>query len=350
MLSIEKTDTQLKVADRQRSKARITALDNAKGLLIFLVIFGHVIERLTANHETLRALYLSVYSFHMPAFVMLAGMTSVGPFDKSYFKRLVGTVLIPLFIFTILYELLEFAFHGEISDYTKTGQPYWLLWFLLSLFCWRLVLPVAAKVPGVVFIAIAASVAAGYCDGINNVFGVSRTLYFFPFFLIGYQLTPRFFLKSSFLRTPAVIGIGILIANLIGFYILRAMPAQWLYGSMPYSVMHMSGPFAGFVRAGLYGSSLVSVMAFLLIVPRRTSPVTTWGKASLITYLLHGLIVKTLIFFGLMEILSSLSPLSSLPVCIVISLLLTAILSTAPVQSPIRRALISLSQWLQLTR
>jgi fucose 4-O-acetylase-like acetyltransferase len=337
-------------AESQGIRTRVVTLDNAKGLLIFLVIFGHVIEQLTASHETIRALYLSIYSFHMPAFVMLAGMTSAGPFDISYFKRLVGTVLIPFVVFTALYELLQLAFHGSISDYSKTFQPYWLLWFLLSLFCWRIVLPVIEKVPGAIFIAIAVSVAAGYCDSINNVLGVSRTLYFFPFFLIGYRLTPRFFEEIRFFRTPVLIAAAILIANLAGFYLVRGMPAQWLYGSMPYSVMHISGPLAGFLRAGLYAVSLTSVMAILLIVPRRESLITSWGKSSLITYLLHGLIVKSMIFFGLMAILSSLSPLLSLPISLVTSFLLTAILSAAIVQFSFRAALSSLSRWLSLTR
>ena len=89
--------------------ARLTVLDNTKGLLIFLVVFGHLVERLTGDGGIVKSVYLSVYSIHMPAFALLAGMTTRGPFDKGYFRRLAGTVLVPFVVFTIFYELLEFA-------------------------------------------------------------------------------------------------------------------------------------------------------------------------------------------------------------------------------------------------
>ena len=348
MSSVIRSDADATVADSPKSMPRLAVLDNAKGVMIFFVVFGHLIERLTINHNTIKSLYLSIYSFHMPAFVMLAGMTTSQLVGRPYLRRLAGAILVPFAIFTVAYELLEFALHGTISDYTKTAQPYWLLWFLLCLFYWRVVITFVAKVPGAIFFAFAASLVAGYFDSITNVLAASRTIYFFPFFLIGYQLTIRFFEKSEFFRIPKIIAIGILVANVVCFYYLRLVQPQWLYGSMPYSIMHMSGPLAALIRLGFCAVSLVTIFAILLLVPTRGSFLSVWGRGSLITYLLHGLVVKLLIYFGVMDFLGSLSPLICVPSCFVLAIVLIVVLSLRSVQAPIRSTFDGIARRLRL--
>ena len=55
----------------KRKRARIELIDIAKAITIFLVILGHT----TANTDTV--MYRRVlYSFHMPLFFFLAGMST----------------------------------------------------------------------------------------------------------------------------------------------------------------------------------------------------------------------------------------------------------------------------------
>ena len=46
--------------------------DNMKGILVFLVVFGHFLELCPATLQK-NILYLVIYSFHMPAFLFFSG-------------------------------------------------------------------------------------------------------------------------------------------------------------------------------------------------------------------------------------------------------------------------------------
>lgn len=45
--------------------------DNAKLFLIVLVVFGHSMQPMTNDSEFMYSLYTFIYTFHMPAFILL---------------------------------------------------------------------------------------------------------------------------------------------------------------------------------------------------------------------------------------------------------------------------------------
>lgn len=47
--------------------------DNARAILILLVVFGHMLQPYTSGDKYLSALYLVIYSFHMPTFLFISG-------------------------------------------------------------------------------------------------------------------------------------------------------------------------------------------------------------------------------------------------------------------------------------
>ena len=50
-------------------KVRNVYICNLKVLLIFLVVFGHFIERDIGTNSAVHALYRGIYLFHIPLFV-----------------------------------------------------------------------------------------------------------------------------------------------------------------------------------------------------------------------------------------------------------------------------------------
>jgi fucose 4-O-acetylase-like acetyltransferase len=138
-------------------------LDNAKITLIFLVVFGHSLELVT-NSPVLKTVYLLIYSFHIPMFVLISGMLTKTELTKKVLFGQVSSLLIPLLVFEVLYELLEFARYDTLSHYTLNLQPYWMLWFLWSLFFWKLLLPVLCCFRFPVIISLIIGVGAGYCS------------------------------------------------------------------------------------------------------------------------------------------------------------------------------------------
>lgn len=121
---------------------RIKYIDIAKGIGIFLVVLGHVSTNVTLGGY--------IYSFHMPLFFFLSGLTARFTSEDFLIKKL-KTLLIPYyfwyFVFFLYWFLLERKFRdsnvstmtpiiGGILAYCKNDNllPNVVLWFLPSLF------------------------------------------------------------------------------------------------------------------------------------------------------------------------------------------------------------------------
>ena len=58
-------------------------IDNIKALLIFLVVFNHMIAfQLVRENEAVRHIWYAITMFHMPAFVFVSGYLSKHPQDQ----------------------------------------------------------------------------------------------------------------------------------------------------------------------------------------------------------------------------------------------------------------------------
>ena len=104
----------------QTASTRDPSTDNVRFILIFLVVFAHLLEICKPFIDTgmdngsgiiiygSGVIYKTVYSFHMPAFVFLFGYHA-----RFSPKRIVFRFLIPYFVFQTLYVL--FAKHILLS-------------------------------------------------------------------------------------------------------------------------------------------------------------------------------------------------------------------------------------------
>lgn len=91
---------------REKQSQRDPFFDNAKYLAIVLVAVGHAWEPVMEGSRATRALYMVVYAFHMPAFVMVSGYFSrTFAARPDQLRRLVGGVLVPYLVFETAYTL-----------------------------------------------------------------------------------------------------------------------------------------------------------------------------------------------------------------------------------------------------
>lgn len=121
-------------------KARINWIDATKGLLILLMVLGHV-NNIAGTHGIEKSYLVKIMSlsslytcFFMQAFIILTGYTS--SFDKNivtFCSSLFKTILIPWLSFSILSQLCRDGYFVEID-----GQKFFFLiedfWFLHVLF------------------------------------------------------------------------------------------------------------------------------------------------------------------------------------------------------------------------
>lgn len=272
--------------------------DNTKFLMIFLVVFGHLLEPSAGQGGLVRALYLSIYSFHMPVFVLLCGLLTKSDPQGDPSAKIIQSLLVPFLAFTLLYELFNLLTTGNISHYSTDLQPYWLLWFLLSLFCWRVFAPFFMKLKYPLPIAFALALAAGYSDQIGYFLGLSRTLFFFPFFLIGQRMVVSGFDVAAWRqRLPRYLPVAVVAGNVLFFLLASDFSARWLFGSVSYATLGVE-TFGVFARLGVYALSLTTAGAVLLLIPQEQTWMSERGANSLHVYAWHGFVVKFLALFG----------------------------------------------------
>ncbi|ELK48981.1 acyltransferase family protein [Halobacillus sp. ACCC02827] len=265
--------------------------DNAKLVLIFLVVFGHLIQPFTGDSRPMYTLYTWIYTFHMPAFIFLAGFFAKGSGEKDYIMNLAKKLILPYLIFQLVYTGYYF-FIGKESELTGIFYPHWSLWFLFSLFCWHILLYWFKKVPPILGVAIAVQigVVVGYFTDIGHHFSLSRTFVFFPFFLAGYWLT-KDHVKQWRTRRVREISLVIMASVAVLIAMFPEISSGWLLGSKSYEVLG-SPEMGGIVRLGIYVLAGIMMVSVLSWIPGKEFRLTYLGGKTLYVYLLHGFFIQ----------------------------------------------------------
>ncbi|MFE9250355.1 acyltransferase family protein [Streptomyces sp. NPDC007088] len=281
-------------------KIREPFFDNAKYLAIVLVAMGHSWEPLLARSRPLLALYLTVYAFHMPAFVLISGYLSRGSdLSPGRARKLVTTVAVPYAVFECAYavflRLTDPSGHAPVS----LLDPWWLDWFLIALFVWRLTTPLWRVLRWPLPVAVACAALASLSPGIGDDLDLQRVLQFLPYYVAGLSLRPAHF---ALLRRkwPKIVAVPVFTAALgAAYWLAPRLPYAWLYHRE--SAQELGAPWWSGVlmTLALLVCSLVLTACFLAWVPRRAAWITRLGAGTIGGYLLHGFLVKTAVHLGL---------------------------------------------------
>lgn len=254
---------------------------NLKLFLIFLVIYGHLIEPRIWESDILMAQYKWIYLIHMPLFCFLSGLFVNREKDCS-------VQLVRMFPLYLLLQTVAVLFgNGMVKPLT----PWWILWYLLSYCLW---LGLAwlwfrfCKRRGNIFILICAIIVgclAGLVPCIGREFSLSRILVFFPYFWAGVIMKPSFNWKR--LRLVGIFAFAV--AFVIMFYLGNDIPVAFLYQATPYeSEKGVMLRLICYLLGGLLGLFLLSVS------PNRRLPFSKMGANTMPAYLLHAPIVLCL--------------------------------------------------------
>ena len=296
--------------------------DNARVVLIFLVVFGHLIQPYTNTSVGTQTLYTWIYTFHMPAFILISGYFAKGRADMSFIKNLIKKLLLPYLIFQLLYTVYYYLL-GKSNFDNNLFEPQWSLWFLLSLFSFHLLLIIFKQVPVIVSLGIAITIGllTGYINDVGHAYSLSRTLVFFPFFLAGYFLTQA---HIDFLQNKLVqlLGISTMIIIALAIYIAPDINSGWLFASKSYN--DLGRPITGiFARSLIYLTSTLMTFSILSLIPKKEYAFTYIGQRTLYIYLIHGFIIQFLREMNLITLTAPLQLIHLLIITIVIMYLLS---------------------------
>jgi fucose 4-O-acetylase-like acetyltransferase len=279
-------------------------LSNVKGLLIFCVVLGHLL----APYHYFNILYLFVYSFHMPLFILLTGY-----FAKHVkFRKVVNFVLV-LMIFQLFYRsFLVLINPGKIFNY-RWEVPYYHLWFLLGTVFWYLIAIAVNKLQlkslgKVVFIILCflISIAAKFIAGpfetymknfepkfISDTFSYMRTLTFLPFFFLGFYLTEEKMQKLyRTLKGNLMIPIFIILGVIVWLSLTdttneeKILKGNYGIGEMDGSLLFRTGHILS-----AYIIALVIGFIILNVISGKKCLLTKWGDRTLPIYLFHAFFV-----------------------------------------------------------
>lgn len=276
---------------------------NLRFILIVAVLVGSVIEPLISRMGIMHTLYLWIFTFHMPLFVLVTGYFAKASMFGRSGRMMLLQIAAQYVIFQTLYSLLDATVFHVQDIHRSFFAPYLLLWFLFSHFLWRLLFLSMSRLTAFrqLLAAVALGVLAGYLPVDGIWLSLSRTFVFFPFFVAGYHFSYGAFRRrfSAAIRTAAMTVSAALFAGLSLWGHL--LPPGWLYGSMTYMQLGQESWNAGLLRLTVYMLQIVASAAFLAWVPMVSGRLTELGRRTLYVFLLHGFIIRVVDLSSLHE-------------------------------------------------
>ncbi len=287
--------------------------------MIFLVVFGHVIE---LYREHLNNLYVFLYAFHMPLFIFISGYLA---------KRVKFSKIINLILLYLLFQSF-FNWYRYFLDHYNTfpfhyGIPHFHLWYIVSLGFWyaialcvsKLKLNTMSKFIFLICLFTIAIISRWYVDIIDmkigyfyegftsNTLSYQRTITFAPFFFVGYFMTQQKFNKICNVFTDVRIKYTVLlVVSLIMFLFIQKYPLieRVFRGSLGSSFfVEPTNTFSFYIVVVIIHYFISFGLSFLImnIATDRLLPLTKWGDNSLTIFLFHPIFVFWLWEFSFFE-------------------------------------------------
>ena len=261
-------------------------IDNFKVLLIFLVVFNHIIAFNFVKVDTVvRYVWYAITIFHMPAFIFVSGYLSKKPQNAlKNFKNL----LIP---YILGYSLTWYSqiWLGRSVDYEILRPTGTVMWYILALFIYRLTIEALGKIRFIVPLSIIIALWAGTRPEFTTFLSASRIVVFFPFFVAGYLWKSEYItavrkFKGKWVLVPIS---GVLLWAIPNYMISNEMGIAIFRGNHGYKLCGLTDPEGIVLRLLMYLVSFILIYTFLALLPDIKLPLTYVGRHTMGIYFFH---------------------------------------------------------------
>ena len=288
--------------DYADEKGREYYFDNAKFILIVLVVLAHFTSPIKTDYRKVKALWTVINTLHMPCLIMISGY-----FAKGYIKN--GVVktqrLVTYVVYYLAAQLAVSLFEYYVLGYADTMARSVVaarssLWYLVCLCWWFAILPYVYKIKPSILLPAAVVIALlfGYDTEAGNLLSVERAVNHFPFFLIGYYFKKEWLFKFRNIKTQIAAVLILVLTGAAAFYCLDMIPSRTITSNYSYynSAFHTMDPQLPFFsenylwflnRLFFYIAAIVLCACFMLLVPRGKAFFTKFGSRTLQVYILH---------------------------------------------------------------
>ena len=282
----------------KEKSGRDYSFDNLRFILIFCVIFAHMMEVCELFYG-INFIYKAIYSFHIPLLLFLFGY-----FVKYNPKNIIFRWIIPYIVFQTVYVVFAKVILQVEFEFQYT-TPYWLLWYLVACIAYQCLLPLYSVFRGksrllILALSFLAALLVGFDESVGFYMSLSRIIVFQPWFLLGVysresNIIDKVWENSSkkMMWIVAIFsGIGVVVS---AFFIhMKQLPSPLLYGTHSYSRCGQTVWMRGAVIVICFIWLVFLCTAVKLILNKKLPVITYIGQNTLPIFLLHGFIVQAI--------------------------------------------------------
>lgn len=308
------------------TKRRDSFWDNVKGIMIFLVVFGHLIDYVTYKSDICRSAFLCIYAFHMPVMMFISGRF----YSEKNTRRKI-----------IFYVMSGYALKMTLTLATLPSDNFWgfsllregsVPWYFFALAQYQLLMYLLRGIDKK-YLAISGLILAcfvGYDNETSIYLNLSRMVIFFPIYLLG-NITARKDIAASIkkhIRILVPLAVVILVTwvyfciqHLEDIYDLRYFFTGRNSFFEPYEI---NGPL---IRLLCYGITFLTSFSVLVLIPKgEIKFLTAMGRKTINVFFWHRAFIILMIQYLELEIVYDNGYMGK--ICfILISILLTVVLS-----------------------
>lgn len=294
-------------------KDRIQYFDAVKLLAICLVLYGHCEQHFLSGHPYDSPIYIYIYSFHMPLFMLISGFFSHSVMKLEFWdaiKKKSRQLLLPCIIWGLAIIAIRLLLGDGLEPKTILLND---LWFLKSLFICIFLMYVYERIPS----------PYKYCFLVLSLLATQTSIFrlkdMYPCFVFGYFLKTKFDEVTKY--KYAILAVSAIIYVTLGHIYLNNTFFQNGIGIMSFITKRAS------VLAIGISASVFILLTFQSLEKFLPSNICKYGKNTLEIYLVQALLLETLIprFVCLDECFSLMNHLLVFPM-IIIAVICTSIL------------------------
>lgn len=276
-------------------KERDYQLDNAKAMLIVMVVVAHFVGAVYSQNYTAKLIYNFINLFHMPAFMMISGFFSKRRINERDYAGVFKRLLVPYLLYYSVGVIID-GMTGGSNKFNPLNSSYGI-WYILVLGIFTLITPLLLdKLKGhllwvsVVVMCISLSMPQALSGSLF------RVLTYYPYFLIGYFISYdsiRIFNRSKIVKTASQL-VSLLFFIGVAYFVYRITPIDprkiiWHITTLCDQFKFYSISDSKVILLNVICTLLAVLCSFavVLIAPRKKTFFSYLGQYSIYIYVLH---------------------------------------------------------------